>query len=99
MRDSDYSKKARSALLVKKSELKTWRAVAQALGFNAGYLLRVANGARHPSNRLLIALGLPPRAVTIEPLACGHAPLAKRCPVCNQKHAHRRRRRAAVGIW
>ena len=54
----------------------SWKAVAGLLGFNAGYLYRVANGEKKASNTLLVALHLPPREA-----------LAPVCPKCGVVHS------------
>ena len=57
--------RARKALLDLWERKGTWRAVGRELGFNQGYVNRVARGKRRPSRRLMCALGVrktaPPR--------------------------------------
>jgi hypothetical protein len=100
---SHSHKTAASALLARKGDL-TYRALAAALSaetgraVNRGFLCDIAHGRRDAPNWLRVALGLPLRAVHVAPLACGHAPLARRCPICTpRKHVSTRRR--VRGIW
>lgn len=72
-------------LIQLRDELGGWRAVEKHLKINRGYLSQIANGKRKPSSKVLIALGLPLEHVSVEPLSCGHAPLRKSCPICNQQ--------------
>lgn len=61
----------------------SWTVVADGLGFNTGYIYRVAKDDKRASNKLLHALGLPMRTVAVSVCPhCGLAPLAKRhvCP-------------------
>lgn len=79
-----------------------WGKLARSFGKpkSGGYLMLVYNGKRTPSNWLLHALGLPPHTVSVEPLACGHAPLSKRCPICQPRTSRPRAwRPAARGVW
>jgi hypothetical protein len=55
---------------------------AKELGVNRGTLYAVHKGKRKASNTLRHALGLPHRAIMVDPLPCGHAPAGKRCAVC-----------------
>lgn len=61
---------------------RSWRRVAVALGFNAGYLRNVVAGRRRASVRLLDALGVRPDSITISARPCrrcGGVHLARRC--------------------
>ena len=63
----------------------TWEQAAKHIGVSRGYLYRVAKGTRPASNTLRVKLGLPPNTVSVSPLPCGHAELAKRCPICQPR--------------
>ena len=73
--NSLYAKSAPSGRKAGKQSEHSWKAVARGLKFNAGYLYRVAHGGRKASNKLLVALHLPPRQA-----------LADVCPRCGVVH-------------
>lgn len=74
------------------------RSLASELGMNPGYLSRVMRGQRQASNRLRLALGLPPRTA-LAPVCgkCGVVHTTKRCthkPTFEQREAEYDRWRA-----
>lgn len=101
---SHEHKSAASALLARKGDL-TYRALAMELSattgrvVNRGFLCDIAHGLRDAPNWLRSALGLPLRDVPVTPLACGHAPLARRCPICTPRKMTTARQRPVRGIW
>lgn len=68
---------------------KSFAKLADELGENRGYLYRVCRGQRPASNRLRVKLGLHLSHVEVEPLACGHAPIKKNCPMCTPRKPRR----------
>ena len=76
--------------------LGSWRAVGESLCINRGELCAVANGKRRATARILNALGLPPDHIEVQPLACGHAPLAKHCAICTPVGDARKRKRIDI---
>lgn len=89
VRKCPSSKSAPEILISLKDELGGWRHVEKHLGINRGYLSAIAHGKRKPSNKVLLALGLPLQHVEVTPCArCGqlHA-FQRRCPGSASKYA------------
>lgn len=83
---------AKDVIEKRHAELKSWEKLSRELdGVNKGTLVGLANGTRKPTRKMIDKLNrfygchihYPP--VPVEPLSCGHAPLRKSCPICNQK--------------
>jgi hypothetical protein len=73
----------------------SWQAVAAQLGYTTGVIHAVAHGKKRAPNRLLCALGLPPRTVPVQPCPhCGKPPLRKRGCACQDAGRPKRRRLA-----
>src|SRR3972149_9682275 len=84
--NSLYAESQSSGRKAGRQSAHSWKAVAGPLGFNLGYVYRVANGDKRASNALLVALHLPPRqALAPVCVRCGVVPLAKRCPTCRKQ--------------
>lgn len=90
---SERRVRARTILNKRHAVYKSWSLVSEELGgFNRGMLCKVAKGKK-PASRPLIDrmnevyhLHLPYETkIEVVPLSCGHAPLRKSCPICNQK--------------
>lgn len=90
---SSSQENAQKALRAHLQRSGSWRKVEKKLKINRAYLSQIARGKRQPSNRVLAALGLPPRHIAVVPLSCGHAPLRSRCPICKPSRDTRKRRR------
>ena len=101
----------RTSLIKKRENRVKWRDIQkQYPGVPMGTLCRIAKDPDYEpkSNRLRHALGLELISVEVVPLSCGHAPVAKRCPYCQQRsttpNARRKRNkrleamRAAVAL-
>ena len=84
--DSESARIVQNRILSIKAN-STWEQAAKRIGVSRGYLYRVATGTRPASNALRVKLGLPPHTVAVSPLGCGHAPIAKRCPICQPRSA------------
>jgi len=93
-----YAKTPKNSRRAGRQSEHSWKAVASGLGFNVGYIYRVAHGKR-ASNRLLHALGLPMRTVPVVvcPL-CGEPPLAKHHRCANAIPKLQRPRRNWKGL-
>ena len=64
----------------------SYRKIAVLYGVSHAVIHRAAvYGIEPKDNAIRHALGLPPHAVTVAPLGCGHAPIAKRCPICQPR--------------
>ena len=70
----------------------SWSTVAGDLGFNVGYIYRVARGEKRASNKLLHALGLPMRTAPA-PVCPRHGVVhvSRRCPADPGKPRPKRR--------
>ena len=78
---------AKNAILKQMGKI-SLRAFAKSKKVNAGYLSAVINGSHPASNKLRLALGLPPRSVAVEPCAkCGQVHTLKHCPDAPRKYA------------
>ena len=78
----------RRILKLRRSKGEKWRSIGLDYpGVKLGTLARIAYDENYDpkSPAIRAALGLPPRTVSVEPLACGHAPLSKRCPICRPR--------------
>jgi len=68
-----------------KGKKMSYRKIAAKYGVSHAAIHRaVVYGIEPKDTAIRHALGLPQNAVTVSPLSCGHAPLAKRCPICQQ---------------
>jgi len=94
---------AKVVLALRHSELRSWRVLAYELGCNVGTLYNIAKHGRQPSTKLIEKMNriyhsnvvsLTP--IHVQPLSCGHAPLAKRCPICTPASDARKRRRIDI---
>jgi len=70
----------------------SWKAVAGRLGFNVGYIYRIARSEKRASNRLLLALRLPMRTAPA-PVCQKHGivHVSRRCPPDNSGPRPKRR--------
>lgn len=58
------------------------RKIGKKYGVSHAVIQRALNGIEPKDNTIRHNLGMAPHTVTVEPLACGHAPSGKHCPIC-----------------
>lgn len=95
-----YAKSPKNGRKAGRQSAHSWDWVGDKVGFNAGYLYRVAMGQKRASNRLLIKLKLIPRqALAPACPKCGVVHTTKRCTANNRKPRPRAYHYVEFPVW